>query len=34
VNTTIPILSYRYYHYPNFLSAALMYTLLGRVLLS
>jgi hypothetical protein len=34
VSTTIPILSYWYYHLPNFLLAALMYTLLGRVLLS
>jgi uncharacterized protein YggT (Ycf19 family) len=31
---TIPILSYWYYHLPNFVLAALMYTLLGRVLLS
>ena len=34
MSTTIPILSYWYYHLPNFLLAALMYTLLGRVLLS
>jgi uncharacterized protein YggT (Ycf19 family) len=34
VSTTIPILGYWYYHLPNFLLAALMYTLLGRVLLS
>jgi YggT family protein len=34
VSTTIPILSYWYYHLPNFMLAALMYTLLGRVLLS
>jgi uncharacterized protein YggT (Ycf19 family) len=34
VGTTIPILSYWYYHLPNFVLAALMYTLLGRVLLS
>jgi YggT family protein len=32
VSTTI--LSHWYYHLPNFLLAALMYTLLGRVLLS
>lgn len=34
MSATIPILSYWYYHLPNFLLAALMYTLLGRVLLS
>ena len=34
MDTTIPILSYWYYHLPNFILAALMYTLLGRVLLS
>ncbi len=34
MGTTIPILSYWYYHLPNFVLAALMYTLLGRVLLS
>jgi len=34
VSTTIPILSHWYFHLPNFLLAALMYTLLGRVLLS
>ncbi len=34
MSTTIPILGYWYYHLPNFLLAALMYTLLGRVLLS
>lgn len=28
------LLSYWYYHLPNFVLAALMYTLLGRVLLS
>ena len=33
MGTTIPILSYWYYHLPNFVLAALMYTLLGRVLL-
>ncbi|MGE0850920.1 MAG: hypothetical protein AB7O44_15040 [Hyphomicrobiaceae bacterium] len=32
--TTFPILSFWYYHLPNFVLAALMYTLLGRVLLS
>ena len=34
MQTTIPFLSYWYYHLPNFVLAALMYTLLGRVLLS
>ena len=34
MSTTIPILSHWYFHLPNFLLAALMYTLLGRVLLS
>jgi hypothetical protein len=34
VGATFPILSYWYYHLPNFVLAALMYTLLGRVLLS
>ena len=34
MSTTIPILGYWYYHLPNFALAALMYTLLGRVLLS
>ena len=29
-----PFLTYWYYHLPNFVLAALMYTLLGRVLLS
>ena len=33
MGTTIPVLSYWYYHLPNFVLAALMYTLLGRVLL-
>ena len=33
MGTTIPILSYWYYHLPNFVLAALMYTLLGRALL-
>jgi uncharacterized protein YggT (Ycf19 family) len=32
--STIPVLSYWYFHLPNFVLAALMYTLLGRVLLS
>src|SRR5204862_3858872 len=31
---TTPLLSYWYYHLPNFVLAAMMYTLLGRVLLS
>jgi hypothetical protein len=34
VSTTIPVLSYWYFHLPNFVLAALMYTLLGRILLS
>jgi uncharacterized protein YggT (Ycf19 family) len=34
VGTTFPLLTYWYYHLPNFVLAALMYTLLGRVLLS
>jgi hypothetical protein len=34
VGTTFPILSYWYFHLPNFVLAALMYTLFGRVLLS
>jgi hypothetical protein len=34
VGTTIPVLSYWYYHLPNFALAAVMYTLLGRVLLA
>ena len=33
MGTTIPILSYWYYHLPNFVLAALMYTLLGRAVL-
>jgi uncharacterized protein YggT (Ycf19 family) len=33
VGTTIPFFSLWYYHLPNFLLAAVMYTLLGRVLL-
>jgi YGGT family len=34
VDKTFAILPYWYYHLPNFILAALMYTLLGRVLLS
>jgi uncharacterized protein YggT (Ycf19 family) len=34
VGTSYPILSYWYYHLPNFILAALMYTLLGRALLA
>jgi YGGT family len=34
MNTTIPILTNWYYHVPNFVLAALMYTLLGRAVLS
>jgi YggT family protein len=33
VDAPNPILTYWYYHVPNFVLAALMYTLLGRVLL-
>jgi hypothetical protein len=33
VATSIPILTYWYFHLPNFVLAALMYTLLGRALL-
>jgi hypothetical protein len=33
VNAGNPILIYWYYHLPNFVLAALMYTLLGRALL-
>ena len=33
MGTTIPFFSLWYYHLPNFLLAAVMYTLLGRVLL-
>jgi hypothetical protein len=33
VGTSYPFLTYWYYHLPNFLLAALMYTLLGRALL-
>ena len=32
--TTFPLCSYWYYHLPNFVLAALMYTLLGRALLA
>jgi len=34
VDKTIAFLPYWYFHLPNFVLAALMYTLLGRVLLS
>jgi YggT family protein len=34
MDKTLAILPYWYYHLPNFALAALMYTLLGRVLLS
>jgi len=34
VGTSNPLLTYWYFHLPNFVLAALMYTLLGRVLLS
>ena len=33
MGTSYPILTYWYYHLPNFVLAALMYTLLGRVVL-
>lgn len=33
MNTTFDLLPYWYYHLPNFILAALMYTLLGRALL-
>ena len=33
VGTPVPFLTYWYFHLPNFVLAALMYTLLGRVLL-
>jgi YggT family protein len=33
VGTSYPILTYWYFHLPNFALAALMYTMLGRVLL-
>jgi YggT family protein len=33
VNASFPILTYWYFHIPNFILAALMYTLVGRVLL-
>jgi hypothetical protein len=33
VSTSNPILVYWYFHLPNFVLAALMYTLLGRVIL-
>ena len=34
MGASYPFLTYWYYHLPNFALAALMYTLLGRVLLS
>ena len=34
MDQTFTLLPYWYYHLPNFVLAALMYTLLGRVLLS
>ena len=34
MGTSYPILTYWYYHVPNFVLAALMYTLLGRALLA
>jgi hypothetical protein len=34
VDKTFSVLPYWYYHVPNFVLAALMYTLLGRALLS
>ena len=34
VSATIPVFSYWSFHLPNFVLAALMYTLLGRVMLS
>jgi YggT family protein len=34
VATSYPILNFWYFHLPNFVLAALMYTLLGRVLLN
>jgi uncharacterized protein YggT (Ycf19 family) len=33
VSTSNPLLAYWYFHLPNFILAALMYTLLGRALL-
>jgi uncharacterized protein YggT (Ycf19 family) len=33
VGTSNPLLTYWYFHLPNFVLAALMYTLLGRALL-
>ena len=33
METSYPILTYWYYHLPNFVLAALMYTLLGRAVL-
>jgi YggT family protein len=34
VSASNPIVAYWYFHLPNFIMAALMYTLLGRALLS
>jgi hypothetical protein len=34
VDTSNPLLTYWYFHLPNFILAVLMYTLLGRALLS
>ena len=34
MTTTFPLWSYWYFHLPNFVLAALMYTLLGRALLA
>jgi uncharacterized protein YggT (Ycf19 family) len=34
VSASYPILNYWYFHLPNFILAALMYTLLGRALLA
>jgi len=34
VTAANPLLTYWYFHLPNFILAALMYTLLGRVILS
>ena len=33
MNQSIPLLTFWYFHLPNFILAALMYTLLGRVVL-
>lgn len=34
METTYPILTYWYFHLPNFILAAVMYTLLGRALMA